>query len=311
VPPQNTSEKRLSGDALLIIGVSVCAVVIVGAVVSLRFLQKAPPPPPPAPPPPPEASVGRVLRFSEPYYKAVLEEDAKKLHVAAVAPSEFAQPMPFADELSAPRKLKVQKDAVETAHLRLATSIIKEWASTNTGQRFRYDHIVLSITNKSKRPIAYLVETSIDHPERCGSKGAIAHNAIALRPGETIQRTECLWHAGAQLSVNKVQTVELPFELSYYFVSRLIPAQFGLDERTAAGHEIPAGGKQCSFVPWRDIQASQAQAGTGWADVIDFYARHDCDEYSYWRGYRRWTSPGALPARAPDGSAVDRATSSK
>jgi hypothetical protein len=61
---------------------------------------------------------------------------------------------------------------------------------------------------------------------------------------------------------------------------------------------VPRPAKECSFVPWRDIQASAEQAHTGWADVIDFYARHNCDEYSFFRGYKRWTAPGALPARA-------------
>jgi hypothetical protein len=31
--------------------------------------------------------------------------------------------------------------------------------------------------------------------------------------------------------------------------------------------------------------------------VIDFYARHDCAEYSFWAGYKRWLSPGTLPSR--------------
>jgi hypothetical protein len=296
---------------MLAIGGSICAIVVVIAVVSLRFLQKEPPPPPPAPPPPPEASVGRVLRFSEPYYKAVLEEDAKKLGIPVIGPKELAEPLPFADELSAPRHLKDQRDGIETAHLKVATSIVKEWASTSSGQRFRYDHVVLSITNKAKVPVAYLVDTSVTHPERCESKGAIAHNAIAILPGQTVQRTECLWHPGSNLTVKRIQVVELPHQISYYLVSRLIPGQIGLDDRTATGHEIPSGSKQCTFVPWRDIQASHAQSGTSWADVIDFYARHDCDEYSYWRGYHRWTSPGTLPSRAPNPNAVDQATTSK
>jgi len=43
--------------------------------------------------------------------------------------------------------------------------------------------------------------------------------------------------------------------------------------------------------------------------VIDFYARHNCDEYSFFRGYRRWTAPGSLPARATAG--VDHPPTSK
>ena len=175
--------------------------------------------------------------------------------------------------------------------------MIKEWARTPSGQGFKYEHIVLSITNRSDKPIAYYVPTTVSHAENCQSQGAIEHNAIALKPGETIERTECLWHKNQTLRVNAVEAMELTW-LGYYYVSRLNPVQIMLDPRTAAGHRVPPPAKECSFVPWRDIQASAEQAHTAWADIIDFYARHNCDEYSFFRGYRRWTAPGSLPARA-------------
>jgi hypothetical protein len=126
------------------------------------------------------------------------------------------------------------------------------------------------------------------------TKGALAQNAVALKPGESIERTECLWRPGATVTVTKMEVVELPL-LSYWFVSRLVPTQVLLDGRTSAGHEFSV--KLCAFVPWREIQTSAKDNGTSWADVIDFYARHDCDEYSFWPGYKRWTSPGKLPSR--------------
>ena len=77
---------------------------------------------------------------------------------------------------------------------------------------------------------------------------------------------------------------------------------------------MPPPAKECSFVPWRDIQASTSELHTGWADVVDFYARHNCDEYSFYRGYTRWTAPGTLPAKAPTAQAsepVDHPAASK
>jgi hypothetical protein len=304
VPAPPTPKKPLSGNALLGLGVAACGLVIVLAVVSLKFLMRKPPPPPPPPPPAPEQSVGRVLRYSEPYYKALVEDDAKRYRVAVSEPSELARPLVYANELPAPRKLKTARDLVETAHLKITTRVAREWASTASGQRFRYEHIILAISNKSQAPLAYRVETSVSHPEQCQSQGAIGHNAIAIRPGETVERTECLWHKDTALTVQQIEVVELPAPLSYYYVSRLGPTQIGLDARTAAGHLVPPPAKECSFVPWRDIQTSAAEAHTEWADVIDFYARHNCDEYSYYRGYRRWAAAGALPARAPAASAA-------
>ena len=299
-PPHRQQPKGLSGNALLAIGVGVCAVVIVVAVVSLRFLQKEPPPPPPPPPPTPEQSVGRIIRYSPEYYKASTEDDAKHYKVAPIDPATLAGPLPYAAELTEPRAMKIDRDSVETPHLRITSRVIKEWARTPSGQGFKYEHIVLAITNRTNRPLAYSVATTVSHPERCQSQGAIEHNALALGPGETAERTECLWHKNQLLRLDRVETLELT-PLGYYYVSRLNPAQIMLDARTAAGHRVPPPAKECSFVPWRDIQASAEQAHTGWADVIDFYARHNCDEYSFFRGYRRWTRPGALPARASGG----------
>jgi hypothetical protein len=307
-PPRQQQPKGLSGNALLGIGVAICAVVVVIAVVSLRFLQKEPPPPPPPPPPAPAESVGRIIRYSPEYYKASTEEDAKRYKVAAIDVATLAQPLTFAAELTEPRPMKIERDQLETPHLKVTTRVRKEWARTPSGQGFKYDHIILSITNRTDKPLAYYVPTTVSHPETCQSQGAIEHNAIALKPGETVERTECLWHKNQTLRITGVEAMELTW-LGYYYVSRLNPVQIMLDPRTAAGHHVPEPAKECSFVPWRDIQASAEQAHTGWADVMDFYARHNCDEYSFFRGYRRWTAPGSLPARAPAG--VDQQTTSK
>lgn len=302
----------MSGNTLLAIGVAVCAVLVVVAVVSLRFLSKEPPPPPPPPPPAPQASINRILKYSAGYYKAVVEEDAKRWKLATPTPDVLAQPLAYGNELAQPRPMKVQKDTLETPHLRLTTRVRKEWAATSSGQRFRFEHIIMTITNKTDRPLAYRVVTRVKEPEHCRSQGAMAHNAVALRAGESVERTECLFHDHDELTVDGVEVEELT-PLGFYYVSRLSPVQIGLDERTAAGHTVPPPAKECAFTPWRDIQASAQTAHTGWADVVDFYARHNCDEYSFYRGYHRWTKAGSLPARADAvaDNAVDQAPVSK
>jgi hypothetical protein len=240
-----------------------------------------------------------MLRFTEGYYHATLDDDAKRWGLKLVDPKQLAQPFSYSNELDTPRRLKADKDQLDTARVHLATHVIKEWAG-DSGQGFRYEHMILEITNKTDHALAYRVETAVDHPEKCKSQGAILHNAIALKPGETLRRTECLWRPGAMLTVKRVETLEVP-ELSYYYVSRLVPTQILLEERTALGHEQQKV-KPCQFVPWRDIAASAKSSGTEWADVLDFYARHNCDEYTFWRGYRRWTEAGTLPSRAPAGT---------
>lgn len=234
-----------------------------------------------------------VLRYTEGYYRAVLDEDAKRFHVDPVTPADLAAPLVHAVELSSPRTLRVG-ESVETPHLKVTAEIVKEWASSGGGQGFRYQHLVAAIHNRTERALAYRVDTAVAEPERCRGKGAIPHDAVAIAPGERLQRTECLWHPGETLRVLRIEVIELP-PLSYYYVSRLDPAQIGLDRRAAEGHAVPRA-KPCPFVPWREIEAS----GAGWPDVIDFYARHNCDEYTFFGGYRFRDAAGPLPARPPD-----------
>jgi hypothetical protein len=209
----------------------------------------------------------------------------------------LSAPLPYSDELPAPREMKAERDQLDTAHLHLTTHVSKEWAATGEAARLRVEHLVLEITNKSERPVAYRIETHVPDTGRCKRKGAIAQNAIALKPGESMQRTECMWSKGMGLGIKKVEVLELS-DLGYFYVSRLIPGQVLLDERSTAGHEPPGKLKPCSFVPWREIRtAADVSGGVTWADVIDFYARHNCDEYSFFSSYRRWQSPGSLPAQ--------------
>jgi hypothetical protein len=287
----------MSTNQLLGLALAGCAVLVALAVVGTSFLTKAPPPPPPLPPPPKEVVSTGIVRYSEGYYKATLDDAAKRWKLEPPAPARMAEPFEYANELEHPRQLKAEKDALDTRHLHLTTHILKEWAQTASGERYRYEHIVLSITNKTDKHVAYRVETELEHAEKCNTKGAIGHNALALAPNETIERTECLWRPKAILTVKRVEVMELPV-MGYYFVSRLLPTQVLLDERTSAGHEFGKV-KLCAFVPWREIQVAAKEQGTTWADVIDFYARHDCNEYSFWSGYKRWRQAGKLPAKPP------------
>ena len=70
------------------------------------------------------------------------------------------------------------------------------------------------------------------------------------------------------------------------------------DTRTSAGH-VPLKGTLCpQTFSWREIQDGIDRKQIGWRDVIDFYARHNCDEYAFFRNYRFRTDAAApLPAR--------------
>jgi hypothetical protein len=293
-------KKGMSPNTLLGIGLAACAALVVIALVASRFLQKEPPPPPPPLPPAASATVTSVLRYTEGYYKAEVDEDAKGLGLKPPDLQAMGQPLHYFNESAAARRMKSDRDTIETPHLRLTTKVAKEWAMTPGGQGFRYEHIILTITNRGDRPIAFNIPTTVSKGTRCKEKGHMLHNALALAPGETESRTECLWSPNAYLTIDKIEVLELS-DLGYHYISRLPPTQAMMDERIAGGHQPPKGDPTCPFVPWREVQAAQGE-GAGWSDVMDFYARHNCAEYSFWRTYRRWTAPGTLPAHPTAGA---------
>ena len=83
-------------------------------------------------------------------------------------------------------------------------------------------------------------------------------------------------------------------------MSQLDPLRLRFDRRTSEGHQGPAALAVCGILPWRDIEAAFQHRRATWVDVIDFYSRHTCEEYSFFDGYRRLEKePIKLPVGPP------------
>jgi hypothetical protein len=280
---------------------AVSMVAIVGLGVGTLFLFGGGPPPPPErprPPPPPEAMMNGELRYSPVVYRAQIEQDARRFGVPIPPSGQFEAPFFYLHELTSSRKLTA-KAPVETQHLRLSLDVEKREA-TLEGQRYRSEHLVLRIENRTAKHLAYRILTSVPDPRKCGSKGDIPHNALVLAPQQTLRRTECLFRGAASLDIDSIEVIELP-PLAAVYVGKLpaIPALY--DRRTSSGH-LPEKGNTCpQTFSWREIRDGVDRKELSWKDVIDFYARHTCDEYAFFRTYRFRTDPAApLPAR-PEG----------
>jgi hypothetical protein len=257
-----------------------------------------PPPAPPRPKIPEPATPSAALKYSATLYRAALQEDARIFAIAVTPYDEMAQPFPYFDESPGDRKLKVG-GSIETMHLKL-TLLVRKEAGSMGGQLYRADHLVLRIENRTEHYLAYRVETRVADEGRCDTKGDAPHNAIALAPHQAIHRTECLYRSSERVEVRRVEVMELP-RLAAYYVSRLSPALILYGRRTSAGHLPFKGGVCPQNFSWRDIRDGADRGDLGWRDLIDFYARHNCEEYSFFRGYRHRTDPAApLPARPPE-----------
>lgn len=280
----------------------VAAALAIGLGTFALHASSTPPPAPerPRPPPPTATMIHSELRFSPVYYRTQLEQDAKAFGISAVAWDEIIQPNPYFDELKQKQRLRV-KAPVETRHLKVSLEINKA-VSIIEGQSLNVDHLILRIENRTPLYLAYRIQTSVPDKRRCTNKGEIPHNAIALAPNQTIMRTECLYRREETVDINSIEVIELP-AISAYYASRLPPNATLYDSRTFTGHVGFRGGRdicQQTF-SWREIKEGIDQKQFEWRDVLDFYARHNCSEYSFFKTYRYRTDANApLPARPLD-----------
>jgi hypothetical protein len=263
-----------------------------GLGVAARFSYSIEPPPMPvAPRPRPVDPIGK-LDYSANVYRAVLEEDSRTYAVSRTTPEDLSGVLAHAVEEPKSRP------PLETRFLRITSRIVPISANFQGGSATT-DHVVLRIENKTDRWLAYRVVTTPDaSAQACLEKADLPHDAIALSPGQAIERTECMARGGvAGLTVDRVETVMLP-PLSYYYVSRLYPAHIGEDPRPTRGHTPPKA-RVCANIPEQSIRRALEKGEATWRDLIDFYARHDCDRYLFPVGYRAFKKGGERPLPVP------------
>ena len=224
-------------------------------------------------------------------------EDARNARVMTFNVEAMKRPFPLFKEFTGKKKLKAGQK-METDHLRLEVKIEKLMVG-GEGAGVTASHVILVITNKTDKYLAYRVITT--PPGKHQNKGTAAHNAIAIKPGESLGRTESLPpdEEKVSLTVRSVEVMEIP-ALGYHYISRLEPLRLRYDPRTSEGHSPPGKLPQCMIFPWRILFDLYEKKEAAWYDVIDFYARHDCNRYSYFKGYK-WTEggPERVPARPP------------
>ena len=252
----------------------------------------------PEPPPPPSSMINSDMRFSVVYYKGLIEQDAKSYGIPSPSYDDLCQSNPYFEELHDKQHLRI-KAPIETRHLRVSLEVSKQ-TTVIESHTLSTDHLVLRIENLTPFYLAYRIQTSVPDKRKCMLKAELPQNAIALEPKQTTLRTECLYRKDAQIDITGIEVVELP-ALSAYYVSRVPPNSTLYDPRTSAGHTPPRGVMCPQTFSWREIKEGIDKKELGWRDVIDFYARHNCTEYSFFKSYRYRGDPTApLPSRSLD-----------
>jgi hypothetical protein len=265
---------------------------------AVRFHSDPPVPPRPRRPPPQDVTAAfRALDGNANIYRAQIEKDAADGGVPAPTPEELGAVLPY-DVVEPHAVLTLSSPPFETRDLSLSLRTGRVTAHTRQGTITR-EHLILHIANRGRRYIAYRIDAALPVDIRqCVDKTEILHNAIALAPGETVDRSECAREGVKSLTLERVETLALS-PLGYLYVSRLFPPHTGLDPSATRGH-LPPKGEICSDIPEQAIRRAQEKGTSSWRDVIDFYARHNCDRYIFQLEYHAFTRPNerALPVVA-------------
>jgi len=283
-------------DSAFRVAVLVTAVALAGAIARISFCGSVDLPAIPPRPRPKPVQVARVTATVEAdpgVYAEHLAKDSRALRIEPpVTPADMSRALVFASHdqpITLAPKGKHATAEVLGLKLSLAVSDIE-----GTPRR----QMVLSIQNTSDAYIAYRIASRPSQGTReCHEKLDIAHNAIALAPGEKVRRSECIYRSGYRLFISRVETAVLP-KLSYHYLSSLPPSALGLDLLSSRGHR-PAGGRSlCRVFQSASLDEALRTAKTTWRDLVDFYARHSCQIFTFPDGYKAFTRDGERPLPA-------------
>jgi len=262
------------------------ALLLVAVILWLRFREAPAPPPMPPRPATPSRSALRDMEFSRNVYEAGVLDDAARFG-ATTTPADLEAVLGHQAE-TIHTALEPGSAPVEVARLRLSAKLVTLDTTSGSGS-LPLEHVVLRIENLTDAPLAYRVDTQAGRD--CVSKADVAHDALALPPKGVVERTECVAHSrGDVVALKAVETIALP-SLSFYYVSMLYPPHLGEDGRSTRGHTPPKG-EICHNIPEQAIRMALDRGQTTWRDVIDFYARHNCQRYMFPVGYKAFTKTG-------------------
>lgn len=218
----------------------------------------------------------------EKLYWEEVRQEAKRLGLRNPGPKRFKGAQSYRRWISKTRKLRLGRK-LKKGPLLLSASLEKV-RFMRQGAFVKSRHTVLTVRNRSSRPVAYRVDASAFDRGRCKVKGTRQHNAIALMPKQSAEITVC---AGkSSIALRNLETLEIS-ALGYHYLSRIPPSALGVDKNRAAAHVPPRGSRVCSQLEKGQLAKALRDRSLRWADIADFYSRHDCSKYEIPKNYRR------------------------
>lgn len=251
--------------------------------------------PPKVPPPAISGEARDLLKTasaSAESWRAGVERDARTLGIATPSDVDMTRKLDHRLDTTA-QVIAPGEGSIKAAGLQLTAIAVDEEGAPRKA-------LVLVIENLTDSDLAYhVVTTPRPGGPACNQRLILAHDAIVVGRGKKVQRSECIYRSGMSLAIDRIETVALPPLMSAY-VSRLPPAAVGADARLSRGHrpELPAGMAVCSNAASQSLRADIENGTIAWRDLVDFYARHSCEQYQFPEGYKAFERDGARPLPA-------------
>jgi len=214
-----------------------------------------------------------------------LGEDAARFGVPPVGVGELKAVHPYADEVDRTVVLARGK-TWRSEHLEI-TAAIDDVTYHQRGAKVTAAHSLAIVKNIGARPIGYFLRLASTERGHCEVRGARPHNAMALEPGEVAEIVVCAGEGG--IRIEDVQVLEVT-ALGHRYLSQVPPRAVGGDAITDGAHRTDDAVRRCRLDA-SDMTDALSRGSVVWADVADFYARHDCHRFSFPAGYRRAVEP--------------------
>ena len=230
------------------------------------------------------------------HFTAELNKDAEVYGLANVDVESLRQPNAFEQlvESVAPVTVAVNRTH-RTGPLKIK-AVNEKVQYLKGGATIRAQHAIARVENVGKKPVAYFIDVRSSDRGECEVKGSRRHNAMALMPGEAADLVVCGGRGGVEILDLRVLEIT---PMGYVYLSKLPPQTIGLEPARAQAHVGPRGANRCASVPSARISSAIDAGEYGWADVADFYSRHNCDRLQIPPGYRRAEAPvETLPVTA-------------
>ncbi len=224
-------------------------------------------------------------------YQGHLKTDAETANVAAPSAEQIGATFKYTRTRPNAQLSPTGRNFIESAGLRLEVTKRKKnnvWILVLAIENPHKDHYLAYRvhTRPTSRGAAIRGATSF-----CARRELIDHNAMAIRPNQTITRAECIYRRGMGLEIVEVETMVVP-ALSYFYVSKLIPTSIGVEARETAKHSLPAGaGKSfCKLIASSSVVRQIERKQITWQQLVDYFSRHNCAIYRQFpEGYKAFT----------------------